>query len=58
MAIGKQRVIEKNREIEKRLAAVETVRATRWKIAQAHGTFPGINSLVREIREGMTIHYS
>lgn len=57
MATGKQKVIEKTKEIEKRLAAVEVLRATRQKIAQAHGDFPEINSLIREIREGTTTNY-
>jgi hypothetical protein len=50
MATGKQRVIAKDKEVEKRL---EAVRAVRQKLAQAHGTFPKINSLIREIREGI-----
>ena len=57
MATVKQKVIEKNKEIEKRLAAVEAVRATRRKIAQAHGEFPEINSLIREAWEGITTNY-
>ena len=57
MATVKQKVVEKNKEIEKRLAAVEAVRATRRKIAQTHKAFPEINSLIHEIREGTTTDY-
>lgn len=54
MATVKQKAIDKNKEIEKRLAAVKAARTTRHKIYQAHGDFPEINSIIREIREGMT----
>lgn len=57
MASGKQKVVEKNKEIEKRLASVEAVRATRRKIARTHGDFPEINSLIREMREGALPNY-
>ena len=52
MTSERQKVIEKDKEIEKRLKAVEAARAVRYKIAQAHGDFPEINSLIRETREG------
>ena len=45
MASEKQKVVEK--EIEQRLKAVEVARSVRHKIAQAHGGFPEINSLIR-----------
>ena len=54
MASGKQKVIEKNKEIEKRLKALETTRAVRHKIAKVHGSFPEINSLIRQTREDTT----
>lgn len=56
MAGGKQKVIEKNKEVEKRLKALEEIRAIRRKIAQSHGTFPEINSLIRQIREETGSH--
>jgi len=57
MGTEKQKVIEKDKEIEKRLKAVEIARTVRHKIAQAHGGFPEINSLVREAREGAALGY-
>jgi len=54
MTFQKQKVAEKNKEVEKRLAAAEAACATRQRIAQAHGTFAKINSLIRETREGRT----
>ncbi len=57
MTTEKQKVIEKVKEIEKRLKAVEVARAVRHKIAQAHGGFPDINSLIREAREGIASSY-
>ena len=54
MALQKQKVAEKDKEVEKRLAVAEAARATRQGIAQIHGTFPEINSLIRETREGTT----
>jgi hypothetical protein len=52
MAFQNQRVAEKDKEVQKRLAAVEAARGTRQKIAQTRGIFPEINSLIRETREG------
>ena len=52
MVFQNQRVAEKDKEIQKRLAAVEAARGTRQKIAQTRGIFPEINSLIRETREG------
>lgn len=52
MTFHNQKVVEKNEEIQKRLARVEAVRVARRQIAQARGTFPEINSLIRETREG------
>jgi ribosomal protein L18E len=52
MASHNQKVLEKSKEVQKRLAAVDAARGIRRKIAQAHGTFPEINSLIRETREG------
>ena len=57
MAIEKQKVIEKDKEVERRLKAVEAARTVRHKIAQAHGGFPEINSLIREAREGAASGY-
>jgi len=57
MAAEKQKVIERDKEVEKRLKAVEAARAVRYKIAQAHGDFPEINSLIRETREGTASSY-
>ncbi len=54
MATQKQKVIDKNKEIEKRLKALEATRAVRHKIAQVHGSFPEINALIRQIREDTT----
>jgi hypothetical protein len=54
MAFQKQKIAEKDKEVEKRLSAVEAAHAIRERIAQAHGAFPGINSLIRETREGTT----
>ena len=54
MALQRQKVAEKDKEIEKRLAAAEAARLTKQRIAQAHGTFPEINSLIRETRESVT----
>jgi hypothetical protein len=51
MASSKQKVIEKNREVEERLKVLAEIRAIRRQIAQSHGTFPEINSLIRQIRE-------
>ena len=51
MASHNQKVVEKDKEVQKRLAAVEAVRVARRKIAQARGTFPEIDSLIRETRE-------
>jgi ribosomal protein L18E len=53
----KQKVIERDKEVEKRLKAVEAARAVRHKIAEAHGEFPEINSLIRETREGTASSY-
>ena len=52
MAFHNQKVVEKSKEVQKRLATVEAVRIARRKIVQARGTFPEINSLIREAREG------
>ncbi|MBA7504332.1 hypothetical protein ES706_02967 [subsurface metagenome] len=57
MTSEKQKVIEKDKQIEKRLKAVEVARTVRSKIAQAHGGFPEINSLIRETREGIASSY-
>jgi hypothetical protein len=57
MAAEKQKVIERDKEVEKRLKAVEVARTVRYKIAQAHGDFPEINSLIRETREGTASSY-
>ena len=57
MATEKQKVIERDKEVEKRLKAVEAARTIRDKIAQAHGDFPEINSLIRETREGTASSY-
>jgi len=57
MAGGKQKVIRKDKEIEKRLKMVGAARAVRHKIAQAHGGFPEINSLIREVRDGTASSY-
>lgn len=57
MAAEKQKVIERDKEVEKRLKAVEAARAVRYKIAQDHGEFPEINSLIRETREGTASSY-
>jgi len=57
MTTEKQKVIEKDKQIEKRLKAVEIARAVRYKIAQVHGGFPEINSLIREAREGTASSY-
>jgi hypothetical protein len=54
MAFQDQKVAEKDKEIQKRLAAAEAARGRRQKIAQTRGTFPEINSLIRETREGST----
>ncbi len=51
MAAQKQKVIDKNKEIEKRLKALQAARAVRSKIAHVHGSFPEINSLIRHTRE-------
>ncbi len=53
VASRERRKTERNREIERRLASVEALRAAREKIALAHGDFPDINSLIRETREGV-----
>jgi len=53
MAFQNQKVVEKDKEVQKRVAAVEAARVARRKISQAHGTFPEINSLIRETREGL-----
>jgi hypothetical protein len=55
MTSGKQKVIEKNKDTEKRYQALEAIRAVRQKIAKAHGSFPEINSLIRQMREDTTI---
>jgi len=52
---GKQKLVEKNKDIEKRYKALEAIRAVRQKIAQAHGSFPEINSLIRRMREDSTV---
>lgn len=57
MTTGKQKVIGKNNEVEKRLAAVEVVRTTRRKIAQVHKSLFEIDSLIREVREGTRADY-
>lgn len=58
MTTEKQKVvIEKDKQIEKRLKAVEVARTVRRKIAQAHGGFPEINSFIREAREGTASSY-
>ena len=57
MVTEKQKVMEKDKEIEKRLKAVEVARTVRHKIARAHGDFPEINSLIREAREGTVSSY-
>lgn len=57
MASEKQKVIERDKEVEKRLKAVEAARAVRHKIAQMHGDFPEINSLIRETREDTASSY-
>lgn len=54
MAFQNQKVAERDKEVRKRLAAVEAARVTRQKIAQTRGAFPEINSLIRETREGST----
>lgn len=54
MAGAKQKVIEKNKKTEKRFKALEAARAVRHAIAQAHGSFPEINSLIRQGREDTT----
>lgn len=54
MAVSKQKIINKEKEIEKRLAAVEAARDTRQKLGTAHGDFNEINSLISEVREGKT----
>jgi hypothetical protein len=51
MTFHNQKVVEKNKEVQKRLATVEAVRVARRKIAKTRGTFPEINSLIRETRE-------
>lgn len=57
MAGGKQRVIEKNKDVEKGLKALEKARTIRRKITQSHGTFPEINSLIRQVRGRPTSDY-
>lgn len=57
MTTEKQKVIDKDKQIEKRLKAVEVVRTVRRKIAQAHGGFPEINSLIRKAREDTASSY-
>ncbi|MCK4262554.1 MAG: hypothetical protein KAW95_00785, partial [Dehalococcoidia bacterium] len=54
MASQSQKVAERDKETQKRLAGVEAARATRRKIARTRGSFPEINSLIRETREGST----
>lgn len=54
MAGRKQKVIEKNKETENKLKAVEAARTVRNKIAHSHGSFPEINSLIRQGREDTT----
>jgi len=54
MAVQKQKVTDKNKEIEKRLKALQAARAVRNKIAHVHGSFPEINSLIRQAREDTT----
>ena len=54
MASQSQKVAERDKETQKRLAAVEAARAARRKIARTRGSFPEINSLIRETREGST----
>ena len=54
MAVSKQKIISKEKEIEKRLAAVEAARVTREKLSKSHGFFGEINNLIREVREGKT----
>jgi hypothetical protein len=51
VARRKQKPAEKNKEIEKRLKALQTTRAVSHKIAKVHGSFPEINSLIRQTRE-------
>jgi hypothetical protein len=54
MAVSKQKIISIEKEIEKRLAAVEAARVTRRKLSKSHGSFEEINNLIREVREGQT----
>lgn len=53
MSPEERKVAERDQEIQKRLSTVEIARSVRQKISQAHGTFPEINSWIREIREGL-----
>ena len=57
MATGKQREIDKGKEIAKRLTAVMAVRDIRQKLGKAYGNFNEINNLVREMREGKTFDH-
>jgi len=57
MAVRKQKIINKGKEIEKRLTAVIAVRDTRQKLGKAHCNFNEINILIREMREGKTFDH-
>ena len=54
MAGRKQKVIEKNKETADKLRVLKAARTVRNKIAHAHGSFPEINSLIRQGREDTT----
>ncbi|MBI4330499.1 MAG: hypothetical protein HY673_04390 [Chloroflexi bacterium] len=51
MATQKQKLSKTDRELERRLAALKALRDVRRQICQAHGSFPEIDELIREMRE-------
>lgn len=53
----KQKVSKTEKELERRMRAVSTVRSIRRKIYHAHGEFPEVDSLIREIRERPPVPY-
>ncbi len=53
----KQKISKTEKETERRMRAVGAVRNIRRKIYIAHGDFPEIDSLIREIRERPAIPY-
>jgi len=57
MAGRKQEVIQRDKEVERRLKMVGAARDVRHRIGRVHGAFPEINALIREVREGTASRY-